>query len=319
VKKYHEIAGKTPSAMPTFLLGAGPDRQLYTLIDSYCEEPECVGTETFIDLVPERGPASILSFHANIFDGKVSFESDPGDKVGDIAVNFVQDHVDLFLRRRQVVRAWGLAKLRRKADYEPAMTYSFQDFRVVDDVFALQFAHQGQRWGAIDTYCGRPECPCTDAFLQFFAERGGGGVIHPKYCAVVDLKTGKTRTPDEKPLAKEPAALLASLQESLGDWCGELSLRKDLLRRVASKRLRFPPAVAAPGLARGAAPALAGGAAPARGHEWPALAPPAPAGLLPPSYARPPAPPIQAAPRRVCRNDPCPCGSGRKYKNCCAK
>jgi hypothetical protein len=34
---------------------------------------------------------------------------------------------------------------------------------------------------------------------------------------------------------------------------------------------------------------------------------------------RPPSRPIQAAPQRVSRNDPCPCGSGKKYKKCCMR
>jgi len=29
--------------------------------------------------------------------------------------------------------------------------------------------------------------------------------------------------------------------------------------------------------------------------------------------------PVKAAGRRVGRNDPCPCGSGRKYKHCCMR
>src|SRR5512143_2783744 len=106
-----------------------------------------------------------------------------------------------------------------------------------------------------------------------------------------------------------PSPLLASLQETLGDWCGELSLRKDLLRRVASRRLQVPPA--------GATNASVGGAGRTLQLREPGF--PSPSGILSPSFTPPPAPPIQAAPRRVCRNDPCPCGSGRKYKNCCGK
>lgn len=42
--------------------------------------------------------------------------------------------------------------------------------------------------------------------------------------------------------------------------------------------------------------------------------------------ARPPRPPVprlplprQPEPKKVGRNDPCPCGSGKKFKNCCLK
>lgn len=33
----------------------------------------------------------------------------------------------------------------------------------------------------------------------------------------------------------------------------------------------------------------------------------------------PPVKPIKAAEGEVGRNDPCPCGSGKKYKKCCGK
>lgn len=33
----------------------------------------------------------------------------------------------------------------------------------------------------------------------------------------------------------------------------------------------------------------------------------------------PPVEPIKAEKQEVGRNDPCPCGSGKKYKKCCGK
>ncbi|MGA2661047.1 MAG: SEC-C metal-binding domain-containing protein, partial [Verrucomicrobiota bacterium] len=54
--------------------------------------------------------------------------------------------------------------------------------------------------------------------------------------------------------------------------------------------------------------------------EPPGVEPPAP----PPSP--PPPPPVEYVPPqpfvrqpKIGRNDPCPCGSGKKYKNCCGK
>jgi preprotein translocase subunit SecA len=52
------------------------------------------------------------------------------------------------------------------------------------------------------------------------------------------------------------------------------------------------------------------------------LAPPPQAGGLPADESRAePArtEPIRNAAQKVGRNDPCPCGSGRKFKNCCGK
>jgi len=28
---------------------------------------------------------------------------------------------------------------------------------------------------------------------------------------------------------------------------------------------------------------------------------------------------VTAAPKKIGRNDPCPCGSGKKYKKCCGR
>jgi preprotein translocase subunit SecA len=33
----------------------------------------------------------------------------------------------------------------------------------------------------------------------------------------------------------------------------------------------------------------------------------------------PPVEPIRAEKKEIGRNDPCPCGSGKKYKKCCGK
>jgi preprotein translocase subunit SecA len=53
------------------------------------------------------------------------------------------------------------------------------------------------------------------------------------------------------------------------------------------------------------------------------LAAPAAAGGPPeaadPQAAAGPVEPIRNLGQKVGRNDPCPCGSGRKFKNCCGK
>lgn len=41
--------------------------------------------------------------------------------------------------------------------------------------------------------------------------------------------------------------------------------------------------------------------------------------LLNPSESHRAGQTLTAAPPHVCQNEPCPCGSGRKYKNCCGK
>jgi uncharacterized protein len=41
--------------------------------------------------------------------------------------------------------------------------------------------------------------------------------------------------------------------------------------------------------------------------------------ILPSRQSPPPKPAMPTTADRVGRNDPCPCGSGRKYKHCCGK
>ena len=52
------------------------------------------------------------------------------------------------------------------------------------------------------------------------------------------------------------------------------------------------------------------------GKKSPDVPPPRP---TPPAAPRLPQPPIPPVRRKAGRNDPCPCGSGKKFKNCCLK
>ena len=121
------------------------------------------------------------------------------------------------------------------------MTYSFQDFTVVKENFAMPFHHEGKKWGVVDMYCVNPDCPCNESLLQFIAlwKIEGNSPLQPEAVLVIDLKTGTNHRPDGSMLPLPNPALLTSFQETLGDWCGELMFRRGLLRRVARKRLRF--------------------------------------------------------------------------------
>ncbi|WP_372847360.1 SEC-C metal-binding domain-containing protein, partial [Pontiella sp.] len=86
---------------------------------------------------------------------------------------------------------------------------------------------------------------------------------------------------------------------------------EDFFRSLSSMQVRHPQASA-----------LA--AASAQAQRQPQNAPPPgmgqPMGAPPPGMDLPQAPaptPIRKAVPKAGRNDPCPCGSGRKYKKCC--
>jgi preprotein translocase subunit SecA len=90
---------------------------------------------------------------------------------------------------------------------------------------------------------------------------------------------------------------LVAFKREAHDMWEQLSdhIRQQITHRIFHVTLA-PQAVSAP---RPRAPAGRGGQARRRRG---------PAGEEPP-----------AAPRKVGRNDPCPCGSGRKYKKCCGR
>jgi hypothetical protein len=289
MKEYRKVAGNTRSAMPDFLLGEGPGRQRYTMVDVYCENPDCEGQELTVHLYPERDPARPLTFNFNFADGCLSYDQDFDKDQEAVAVEFIQDdgRKRLLQRRRQIVRGLGLLALRSRRDYDPGAAYGFQDFAVQRDRFDIAFDYQGRSWTAVDQYCVNPDCPCLEAHLQFFEIHKDRAVQDVLFSALLQLDSGTVRDiASETPVA-DPAAIVKALQDELGDWHGELSLRRDLLRRIARKRLRFDAADAVPG--------------PFEKAEAPG----------------PPAAPVVSRPSLPGRNDPCPCGSGKKFKRCC--
>jgi hypothetical protein len=314
MKEYRQIAGHTPSVVPSFLLGTGPGRQMYTLIDSYCDDPECAKGEGNIRLQAEREPEKVLDFWFNFHDGRVKAERDPGEEAKGIIDLFLEQNRDLLERRRQAVRAWGLAKLRGKREYVQGRTYGFLDFTAVKDSFAIPFRNEGKRWTVIDMYCVNPDCSCNESFLQFFDASGKerGSRVEPSAAVMIDLKSGATARPEESDLPLPEPALLASFQGSLGDWYGELKLRMELLRRVAWKKLRFQNDLIE---SAGTSPISSSPATPT-------LIVPAGRSPSPILFGKPPLErDTGEGPTRpqVGRNDPCPCGSGKKFKKCCGR
>jgi hypothetical protein len=275
-----------------------------------------------VRLLPERDPDSTVRFSLDLLEGTLQMGLDGGEETKALAEDFAREQWGLLARRRQLVRAWGLLKLRRREDYGLGKRYCFQDFQAHRDHFAIPFVDHGRTWEAVDQYCVNPECACTDALIQFFAPWKDCEVLRPEFVALLDLKTGSAADPDGRPLEPEETRILEAFQGSLGDWCGELCLRKGLIRRIAAKRLRFP-APGEPAVAPGEFP-------PAMAREIPrATISPPPVLRETPSPARTPAAmtsspatppqPLRRDPARPGRNEPCPCGSGKKFKRCCGR
>ena len=299
LKEFRKVAGNTRSAVPAFLLGKGPDRQMHTLVDAYCPEPGCRGGEVSIRLFPERGAAPPVSFRLDLFEGTGKMPADMPEPVKGIAMDFASAHWDLLARRRQIVRAWGLLKLRRRQGYVPGDTFSFQDFQARVDHWVIPFQHAGRRWVALDASCVNPDCTCTDVQIHILDEGKVAKDARPEFLALLDLETGTIRGVDDTPLVVDRLAVIESFLESLGDWKGELTLRRDLLRKIARKRLRVS-------------------------YEDPeqdpeeATSPPAPSMETFEPEPSSETTIVNESPRPG-RNDPCPCGSGKKFKKCCGR
>jgi hypothetical protein len=142
---------------------------------------------------------------------------------------------------------------------------------------------EGADYLAIERYCPNPVCPCREvvmSFLQFKFPEGGAAPkrAEEQFTALRSLDGGVAVKEVYRGSRSEAAAVLAAWQEEYGDDLQGLRWRYDKIKQIARRSWR-------------------------PGRRLPE--PPEPREPLPP------------AARRVGRNDPCPCGSGKKYKKCC--
>ncbi len=148
----------------------------------------------------------------------------------------------------------------------------------------LTFPHDGKEWMAEDLHCVQPRCRCREATLCFYPLPPGA-------------LTGA------RPAGTRPLPVVAPTA----------AVRYDLLRRHWSLEDEPPASTATARALVGALetshPELLAALAERRRQlrhlsaRWLARQLPPPAG----------------AAQKVGRNDPCPCGSGKKFKRCCGK
>ena len=145
----------------------------------------------------------------------------------------------------------------------------------------FEFTFENGPWFADEQYCVRPECDCTEAALSFFHRTKASGRLNAQLCVFYDYVTGKERLEKSRPKISVEG-LLQSLHTAHPALSETLRRRHAQLKQLA-RRLRpqtRPMAVFANDPAAAVAPAMRVSA-------------------------------------KVGRNDPCPCGSGKKYKRCC--
>ncbi len=160
----------------------------------------------------------------------------------------------------------------------------------------FEFTRDGQLWFVDDQHCVEPGCDCTQSCLAFCrVPAGNARAAEPTRCAIAlyyDYRNGKFEVAEAQPGSPAPEALLQGLRAAYSGLAETLRQRHGQLKQLGR---RLMPKV--PRRARRPFSYLSG-EGPVSGESVPA-------------------PPSVRQTARVGRNEPCPCGSGKKFKKCC--
>ena len=155
------------------------------------------------------------------------------------------------------------------------------------------FVFEGREFLIEDHYCANPECDCRQVHVEFW-ERvhrlvpQRGIQIQQRLMATFGLKGELKEIRFSEESSSTTKYLLQAWRRRCGDQLAEFRRRYELLKTIGARSFPVKPKVAARVDAK----------------------------LKPPSQKR--APQLDA-PQQVGRNAPCPCGSGLKFKRCCAR
>ena len=155
--------------------------------------------------------------------------------------------------------------------------------------YAMWFEHGGVEYLVNDLYCPNPDCDCDDVHLAFFRDKptldtDQGATIEECFVANVSLKGRVKSVECFRVTRSEASAVLKTWRDSpeFAEDLESFQWRYGKIKEIA-----------------------------ARSYSKRHLPPPEDR-LLPPAERL-------SSPPRVGRNEPCPCGSGKKYKKCCGK
>jgi len=193
----------------------------------------------------------------------------------------------LLVTKRKIIRTMDVAKVSLPDSpddiTEDGSLVGFGEIFPFAECF--EFELDGEKWAADDQYCVMPDCDCRDVVLSFLhllpAEGRSGIVKEPIPAARYDYKRNKV-TVECKPAVGEPslATLVRAVREAHPSFVEDVRHRHEQLKTLYLRTV----------LAEG-----------------------------PPDSAFGPGKTIRRDDPKIGRNDPCPCGSGKKYKKCCGK
>lgn len=277
----------------------------YQVILAQCDNLECECTEVTFNFreVVGNDPLTVgpIAFKIRI-DSKTWKELDPpirSPQILQLVQEFLRDYPP---SERETVREIGHEKqlvARRLKEYridprqfENGQLIAFGDI-ILDrtnvgfrsDFFFWDFECEGVTYFVDDLYCLNPECDCQEVHLAFFRSSPTPDVAltaEHDFLAKLSLDGGHAKVVDrDRGVIAEAKAILAAWQRDFGDDFEELRFRYKKVKEIARRS-----GVCRPHAARQSG-VVSHEALPADDHAG--------------------------------RNDPCPCGSGKKYKKCCAR
>ncbi len=298
------------SPEPRFRLELADDSQgedsavrCYEGVLSICHEPRCGCSNIRFQWLPAAASAAAAPSHParefwfSINDKSIlltpELEKDPeslriAETIG----------ADLTEMDQQKLLEWFLAAKLAIIETTPPSEIDITDLPDAEggkmmgfvDIFpcglALNFAWDNEAWAVDEQYCVKPGCECKETVLSFLKLMDATG---RKTTVIKETPSLRYNYHSEaaKPLARGPAGspslyvLLEALKREHASLNSQLELRHLIMQSLYARQ--------------------SGAKSKSRLH----------------SLQSEQANPMSAVSAKIGRNEPCPCGSGRKYKQCC--
>jgi hypothetical protein len=189
--------------------------------------------------------------------------------------------------KRHAIRNMNVRRLQAPAPETMTADGSMVRFA---DIFpfaeGFEFDLAGKHWVADDQYCVMPDCDCREVALSFLplepSPDGSNKIPSARIPAARYDYTANRIAPIDAPAADQPSltALAEAARAQNPTLLRDVKRRHAQLKKLYARALRQAPEEAT---------------------------------------ATPPSEPAVRVEPKVGRNEPCPCGSGKKYKKCCGK
>ena len=269
-----------------------------------CTDVECSCTEvTFVlkevsDDRERTEPPEKIVIRVDVATWQENAPPDRQRQIAGVVSEFLRDYPE---SEREELRAWHHERQRvvdRLQEYriDPKWITGGKliDFREIlappdDSSWECPLGEYYLKWDddyyqVIERFCSNPDCQCNEAILSFFRPKSppnspGRLVMQEQFNARLSLDGDVVLDEVYEVSRSEAKAVLSLWQEEYGDDLEKLPWRYEKIKEIARRSM--------------------------------------PAGR---ANRRPmDAPQQQESTDRVGRNQPCPCGSGKKYKKCCGR